>query len=225
MAFPIIDILIILVLVVFLLIGLIKGFWRSLIALCSSLVTLIIAILLSKPLSMLLDSWFHLNSSFAGAFQPGIESYINQHGYASGWMRQVLNIIMGNDYMSSVTDQTTLVNDFSLKLGQVANALICVVVLYIIIKIALFFLSKLLNKLTDNPLMQGVDKTFGAIFGLLKGTFVVFVALGIMFGISSLITPIGDWISGVMSSNPFTNVLYGWTQHLIQNILVPFVVG
>ena len=223
MAFPLIDVLIILFLVVFVIIGLVKGFWRSLIALFSSLITLIVAILLSKPLSNLMESWFHLSTALGNSFHGGVEGYITEHGYTSGWMGQVLNIIMGKDYMSAVTDQGILINDFSYKLGVIANVLICVVIVYILVKVALFFLSKLFSKLTSRGLMRGLDKTLGAIFGFVKGIFIVFVALGVMFELGSFITPIGDWLNGIMANNSVTNLLYGWTKQILQDVIIPFI--
>ena len=223
MSFPLIDILIVLVLLCFLFVGLFKGFWRSLFALCSSLLTIVLAILLSKPLSGLLQNWFQLSDAFASTFHGGIESYVNEHGYTSGWMAQAMNIIMGKDYMQHVTDQTVLVNDFSFKLGTIANVLVCIVILYILLRIALFFLSKLLKKITERGVMKGVDKSLGVVFGLVKGCVVIFMAFFVIFELSSFITPIGDWFNSALTTNRFTGVLYGWSKTIIEDVIMPFI--
>ena len=223
MAFPIVDILIILVFIVFVLVGIYKGFWRSFISLFSVFVTLILAILLAKPVSMLLQNWFGFSTTLGNSFHGDIESHVNAHG-TTGWLGQAMNIIMGKEYMSNVTDNAVLVNDFSFKLGQICNILICSVILYIIIRIVLLILAKLLKRLTENEIANGVDKSLGAVFGLLEGAVVVFVLCGIMFELCSFVIPIGDWFNGVLTHNKFTSLLYGWSTDILQNVILPFFI-
>ncbi len=224
MAFPIIDIIVVILLVCFVLMGLIKGFWRSLFALLSGFVTLILAILLAKPLASLLDGWFHIGNAFANSMHGSIESYVSEHGYSSGWMAMAMKIVLGNNYTDLVDgdDTSTLVNNFSAALGRLALVLICVVVLFILIKVLLHFLSKGLKKLTEKGVMKGVDKSLGAVFGLIRGAITVFICFAIMFELCSFITPVGDWFNGLLAYNPVSNFLYGLTKNLMQNVIVPF---
>ena len=218
MSFPIIDIIIVLLIVCFLLFGLIKGFWRSLFALLSSFVTLLLAILIAKPVASLFDGWFHISDSLAGSFHGGVESYVAEHGVA-GWMAEVMKIVLGADKFQTYNaseDKTNLINSFSQELGYLALVLICVVILYIAIKLILMLISKALKKITEKGIMKGVDKSLGAVFGLLKGIVVVFIALGVIFELSSFITPVGDWFNSMLLSNPISKWLYGITGKIIQ---------
>ncbi len=225
MSFPIIDIIVVLLLLCFLLAGLIKGLWRSLFAFLSCFVTFILAILIAKPVATLFDGWFHISDAFANSFHGGIESYVAQNGYSTGWMAEAMKILLGKDYKDLVVgdDTSTLVNNFSHALGYVALVLICVVVLYIAIRLLLKLLSKILKKITDKGVMKGVDRSLGAVFGIIKGALVVFIAFAIMFELSTFITPIGDWFNSMLASNPISKTMYGWTEHIIQNVLVPFM--
>ncbi|MBR1925766.1 MAG: CvpA family protein [Clostridia bacterium] len=223
MVFPILDVLVAMVLIIFILVGIYKGFWRSLISMFSVLVTLILAILLAKPLSMLFQNWFHFSSALGNSFHGGVESYVNANG-TGGWLGQAMNIIMGKDYMANVSDNATLVNDFSFKLGQICNILICAVVLYILIRIGLWLMSKLLKKITENEIANGVDKGLGAVFGLIKGAVSIFVLMALIFELSSFIMPVGDWFNNMLEHNKFTSLLYGWSKDIMQNVIVPFFV-
>lgn len=224
MAFPIIDIIVVILLVCFVLMGLIKGFWRSLFALLSTFVTILLAILLAKPLASLLDGWFHVSTVFANSMHGGIESYVNSHGYSSGWMAIAMKIVLGNNYKDLVEgdDTSTLVNNFSDALGHLALILICVVVLFIVLKIILHFLSKILKKITEKGVMKGVDKSLGAVFGLIRGAVTIFICFGVMFELCSFITPVGDWFNGLLAHNPVSNFLYDITKNLLQNVVIPF---
>ena len=223
MTFPIVDILIVLILIVYILVVIYKGFWRSFISMFSVFITLILAILIAKPVSMLLQNWFHFSTVLGNSFHGSIESHVNAHG-TGGWLGQAMNIIMGKEYMSHVTDNTVLVNDFSFKLGQICNILICAVVLYIIIRIVLLILAKLFKKITSNDIANGVDKSLGAVFGLIKGAVAVFILCGIMFELCSFVIPIGDWFNEILTHNKFTSLLYDWSTDILQNVILPFFV-
>jgi len=223
MTFPIVDILIVLILIVYILVGIYKGFWRSFISMFSVFITLILAILIAKPVSMLLQNWFHFSTVLGNSFHGSVESHVNAHG-TGGWLGQAMNIIMGKEYMSHVTDNTVLVNDFSFKLGQICNILICAVALYIIIRIVLLILAKLFKKITSNDIANGVDKSLGAVFGLIKGAVAVFILCGIMFELCSFVIPIGDWFNEILTHNKFTSLLYDWSTDILQNVILPFFV-
>lgn len=225
MSFPIIDIILVLLLVCFLLVGLFKGFWRSLFALLSSFVTLLLAILIAKPVASLLDGWFHISGALSNSFHGGIENYVDQHGYTNGWMAQVMRIVLGKDYQSLVVggDTTNLVNTFSHELGYITLVFICVVVLYIAIRLLLLLLSKILKKITSKGVMKGLDRSLGAVFGTFKGIVVVFIAFGVAFELSTFITAIGDWINSMLIYNPISKFVYGLTKQIIENIIMPFI--
>jgi len=224
MAFPILDVLIILVLVIYVIVGIYKGFWRSLISMFSVLITLALAALLAKPFSTLLQNWFQFSSVLGNGFHGGVESYVNANG-TGGWLGQAMNIIMGKNYMANVSDNATLVNDFSFKLGQICNILICTIFLYILIRIGISLLAKLLKKLTENEIANGVDKTLGAVFGLIKGVVTVaIVMLIVMFELGSFIIPFGEWFNSLLEYNKLTTLLYGWAKYLLQNVILPYFI-
>lgn len=225
MSFPILDIILVLLLLCFLLFGLIKGFWRSLFAFLTGFVTLVVAILLAKPLASLLDGWFHISGALANSFHGGIESYVSQHYPSLGWMGTAMNIILRKDYHTLVDgdDTSNLVNTFSQELGYLALVLICVIVLYIVIRIVLKLLSKVLKKITEKGVMKGVDKSLGAVFGLLKGVVIVFVFFGVMFELSSFITPVGEWLNSMLVSNPISKLVYGWSTTIMKDVVIPFL--
>ena len=227
MSFPIIDIILVLLLVCFLLVGLFKGFWRSLFALLSSFVTLILAILIAKPIASLFDGWFHISGALANSFHGGIANYVDQHGFPpSGWMGQAMKIVLGQQRYQELIDSgdpANLVNVFSQELGYIALVFICVVVLYIVIRLLLLLLSKILKKITEKGIMKGLDRSLGAVFGVLKGVVVILIAFGVAFELASFITAVGDWINSMMLYNPISKFVYDLAKRIIQDVIMPFV--
>lgn len=217
------DILVIGIIILFALIGFIKGFMRGFLSLFSTLVTLVLAIVIAKPLSNLFENWFGLSSAIAGSLEPSFLNFFQTNSYDSGWISQLLNIVMGSDYMATSPAVEVLAHDFSVKIGILISVAICVVILYILIRIVLWLLSKLVKKIIENRGVSGLDRIFGVVIGLGKAAVYIFVAMGIVFVLGSFITPLGAWVDNMMGNNPVAGTIYGWVKGFMQNTLLPFI--
>lgn len=222
---PWLDIILIGVLVIFGLIGLIRGFLRGVLSLFSTLVTLVLAIWLAKPVSGIVDSIFGLTNTLAGALQPTFLDFFSTNDYAVGWIAQLLAIIMGATYMSGSPTVETLSADFAHNVGNIITIAICAVVLYLIIRIVLWLLGKLFRKITQNRTISGLDRILGVFIGLAKGALYIFVVMGICFFLGSFIAPLGAWLDNMLGLNPVSHEVYGWVTGFIQNTLIPFFFG
>ena len=219
------DILIIFILVLCALIGLIRGFLRSIISLCSTLVTLVLAIWLAKPLGGVIDNWFGLSGAIASSLEPTFLNFFTTNNTSSGWVAQLISIFLGSGYMESSPSAEQIATDFSSAVGSVITIIICAVVLYILIRIVLWVLSRLFRKITRNRTIGAVDRILGTVIGLAKGFLYIFIALGIIFLLGSFITPLGAWVDNMMGQNAITSAFYGWTSSFMQNTLLPFFFG
>ncbi len=222
---PWLDILIIFILVLCALIGLIRGFLRSVISLCSTLVTLVLAIWLAKPLSGVIDGWFGLSEAIASSLEPTFLNFFATNDTSSGWVAQLISIFLGSGYMESSPPAEQIAVDFSSAVGSVITIIICAVVLYILIRVLLWVLSRLFRKITRNRTIGAVDRILGTVIGVAKGFLYIFIALGIIFLLGSFITPLGAWVDNMIGQNTITNAFYGWTSDFMQNTLLPFFFG
>lgn len=222
---PWLDIIVIGVLIIFAIIGLMRGFLRGVLSLFSTLVTLILAIWLAKPVSGIVDSLFGLTNAFAGSLEPTFLNFFTNTGYTLPWIAQLLNVIMGAEYMAGEPAVEVLSADFAHSVGQIITIIICVAVLYILIRIVLWLLGKLFRKITQNRTIGGLDRIFGVFIGVAKGFLYIFVVLGITFLLGSFIAPIGAWVDNMMGANAITHTFYHWMINFMQSTLLPFFFG
>jgi len=222
---PWLDIILIGVLVIFALVGLIRGFLRGVLSLFSTLVTLVLAIWLAKPVSGIVDSIFGLTNAFAGVLQPTFLDFFSTNDYTVGWIAQLINVIMGAGYMGTSPTVETISTDFAQNVGNIITIAICAVVLYAIIRVVLWLLGKLFKKITQNRTIGGIDRIFGIFIGLAKGALYIFVVMGIGFFLGSFIAPIGAWLDNMLGLNPVSHEVYSWVTTFIQNTLLPFFFG
>jgi len=222
---PWLDIIIIGVLVIFGIVGLIRGFLRGILSLFSTLVTLVLSIWLAKPVSGIVDNLFGLTNALAGTLEPNFLNFFSTNNYTVGWIAQLINIIMGTGYLATNPSVEVISADFAQSVGNIITIAICAVVLYIIIRIVLWLLGKLFRKITQNRAISGLDRILGVFIGLAKGFVYTFIVLGLAFFLGSFIAPIGAWVDNMMGLNPIANAFYGWVTGFMQTTLLPFFFG
>lgn len=222
---PWIDILFIVILVIFALVGLAKGFLKSLVALFSTLITLVLAIWISKPVSGLVDSLFGLSTIFGDMLEGGI--YNSFQGGIPVAFQGLVNVLMGADYMATNPDTTSIefASDFADKLGNIITIAICVVVLYFLIRFILYLLSRLFDVITQNKAVDGLDRVLGFLLGAVKGAVMLFVCFGIIYIVSTLLPSVGGSIEYYIEMNPICQSFYNWTRDIVENTLLPFFFG
>ena len=74
-------------------------------------------------------------------------------------------------------------NSFTVKLIEIAVMLL----LYIVTRIILSFISKLSDLITKLPIIKQINKTGGVIYGLIKGILIVYAILAIIYLISPMV--------------------------------------
>ena len=145
------DIVLIVIIVVFAIIGIAKGFVDSVLSIFSSLISLVIAYFLAKYVASLLNSWFKLNELFGKM----LGSWgVTEEGLA-GFSRE--------------------------KIASLITFLVSMLLVWILIKVAIWLLSKLFDSVTANSsAISGLNRALGFLFGAVKGALFVAVALGVI---------------------------------------------
>lgn len=220
---PWLDILASAVLILFALSGFFKGFWRNFLSLFSSIVVIVLAILISKPIANLLESWFHVSSGLASSLQPSFANYFQATDWHTGWIYTLLVAFLGKTYLQSEPSAEELATAFSGSVSKILVSIICMVVVFLLIKLVLWLILKFTKKLSIKKSHRILDRIFGILLGIFKGFFVIFVASWILFAIGGVITPIAGWLDNMFASNGFAGWLYKISNHILQNWIFPFL--
>ncbi|MBQ8762420.1 MAG: CvpA family protein [Clostridia bacterium] len=221
---PWVDIIFFALLVIFAIVGCVKGFLKSLLGLFSTFITLLLAIWLAKPVSGLVDSLFGLSATFGSLMQGSIHD-----AFAGGIpvvFQGLVTILMGSEYMEGA-DTTSLefAADFSFKLGEIITVVICVIILYFIIRFVLYLLGRLFDVITKSRAISGLDRVLGFVLGAAKGVLCLFVIFGVAYLISMFIPGLNDTILNVIEPNGVSSPFYNWVRDVIENTIIPFFFG
>ncbi len=223
---PWIDIAFFVILIIAAIIGCYKGFLQSVVALCGTLLTLVLSIWLSKPANGLLESWFGLNSALGSALYDTIAGYC-QGDSLSFLLDQLAKLLLGADYVEvyGSISSPEFITAFSNAIGELIGILITVAILFIIIKLIIFLLSKLFDVITKNRAINGLDRVLGFVIGAAEGFLFCFVVLGICYLLGGMIPAFGNWIGDMQALNPVVNEVYKWASELLENTIIPFFTG
>ena len=224
-----IDILIILVLVIFIIVGCIKGFVFSIISLFGTTVNFFISMCLCKPMNNFLNSAFNLQeglinkfasslSSMSSGFDVKLSTFTSQSELSSHINETIYNSNLSNfskkilDSSINLTPNTvagsdlTLNNIISTSFASFLSIIISFVLIFILIYALLWvisFLSKKANEISD---IRFTDRLLGTFFGFIRG----FIVIVLVFAILSLFNENGllSSLFNLIDNSTIANWLY-----------------
>lgn len=190
-----IDIVFIAILVIFAIIGLWRGLFDSLLALISSGVALVVAVLTAKPVAKLLNKMVSIN----------------------GWFEKTLNKTVGNEGTITLFGNTEL--SFSVKeVAEFLSIVFAIIVMFILIKLAVWLLAKLFDSVASSSnIASGLNKVLGLFFGLLRGAVFAVVALSLCCVFSST-KLIGNKIQETVDNSTVTKYVYKYVSDYTEKL-------
>ena len=234
--FSIIDVLIVLTVILFLVLGWKKGFLEKIIDMASSIFGLIASILLARPFSNVLRGWF------GESLESSISEYLMSRSgeFASELTRpNLVSALEGlslPDFMVEWIADSVDYNQITLSIIDSITPLILTLALLFIAFLTLFFgsmivffLLRLLAKgITSIPIIKQVDKILGLLFGLLKVALLISIllfVLGLVINIPAINNLIYEWLNNDMqlSTEKFRLSKYLYDNNLLKNIINVFV--
>lgn len=221
----ILDIVLICLIALTAFIGFSKGFINTLLSLVGNLGSLIASFFLAKPLVGLLNSWFGLSGAISGKLTSQIGKFFTEfssvngstilenHCSATGVFKKVLNYFINPEtvYESNVT--------LSAQLGELAGNFvtmaICIIVLFILIKLGLHFLAKVFDTLKKKSLaFSGLDRVLGLAMGVLKGLILISIVC-VIVSLLQTIPAVANALDTVFEGSNIGKPLYDFiTNHV-----------
>ena len=214
-----IDVAIIAIVLIFVIIGCVKGFVFSILSIFSSTVNFFISLFLTKPVASLLNAMFGMESSLSGNFaakltamncgfdvelatfgsQAELSSHVsetinnsNLSGFSKGILNNTVHITTEN-----VAGTTTTLNDIiSKSFAAFLTLVVSFVIVFILIYLILWIISTISKKMHKNQDVRLVDRILGFVFGLTKGFLLIVFVFGILslFNENGILAPVIDYI-------------------------------
>ncbi len=235
----ILDIIIIAVLLIFGIIGLKKGFFKSILSIFSWFICLVIACFAAKYVA----SWINGLYNFSDLIGNGISKSLTKNNEffaqsinvyeASGkdalisaipsdvnsLLKQLIKVVFSNTNvdMSSTSSIASVVGS---GLGHICMIIISGILVFIVLKIAVALLTKLFNNISKTKIIGGLNKILGLTLGLLKGGLIiiiiniVLVGLSLMPAVNKMITPL------IQDNTHVEKVIYNTTDKLFGKYVI-----
>lgn len=176
------DLILIAIVMVFVIIGYVKGLTGSLIKLASFIVAVVLALILYKPLSNVVMQKTQIDEKIETAIIQNFSKTENQkeENMPTTLVESINNKIEKEttDARNEIVEKTA--KSTTLTIMRVGTA----IAIYLAVRLVLFIVSVLAKGITQLPLLKEVDKAGGIAYGLVQGIVMVYVLLGIISLIS-----------------------------------------
>lgn len=196
----IIDVVILGIIILCTFIGYKQGLIKVAVKLVSTLVAIIIALTLYKPVSTLVIK----NTNIDEQIQTAITNKIlPEDSSLEDSKESQIDISSLPDLIISNSENT--VKSISETISTKIIELVIIIVLYLVSKLVLRFITILADLIAKLPILKQINKLGGTIYGILRGFLIIFV----IFSIISLLSPIiGEDIILNINNSFIGSILY-----------------
>lgn len=161
----VIDIIVVLFILLSVFLGYRKGLVALGIHLIAFIVALVVAFVLYRPIGALIINNTSLDENLQGTIETKLEEIINTENIEISQID-----LAGETKTEAVSEAAKTLSENIIYGGTI-------IVLFIILRIALVFVTLIANWVTELPFLKQVNKTGGIIYGLLRGILIVYLAL------------------------------------------------
>ena len=190
----IIDLIIVGILAISTFLGYQKGLTKCVIKILSFIIALVVAAVLFKPVSNFVIERTEIDDNIKQA----VINLVGKDVEESGKLKEDTNLPKAmvnyiNETVENAVDEAKN-NVVAVAAEGIAITTINIVVailLFIIVRIALMFVSALSTIITDLPIIKQIDKSGGILYGIIKAFIIIFVLLALISLISPMIEQTG----------------------------------
>lgn len=232
-----IDIIIIAVLVVFALIGLRVGFFKSVLSMISTVVIIIVSFIAANPLARLINKIYN----FIGVIAKGLRKSIVGMGEfytevipdgttgvelanriptdTNGMLRSIMKYVLKPMTASEIQGQT-VADVISGAFASIIFTIIVGIILFILIKIIVSLASKIFENMTQIKAVGAVNKVLGLLFGLLKGGLII-VTVSFVLTFLTVIPKVNKKVSPLIRDHTkVAKVVYSQTDDMVEKYVI-----
>ena len=239
------DAIIIVVMLIFIIFGIKKGFMLSVIDLFGFFVNFVIALFLSKPMTSFLNycgmggsitsSLHEKYAGFGESFVTNLKTYAQETGsnitdfvndainsspltnFGKKLFNGTINNGLSDKLAASANENITLADIMSKSVAQFITVVVAFVICFVVIYLILLLLKALTKKLQQSSFINTFDKIFGACFGAVKGFifFVLFFAVLSFFSDNGILGSVIQYINN--------SAIGGWLRSNVNTFMNEYI--
>jgi uncharacterized membrane protein required for colicin V production len=234
--FGVVDVVIVLSVIAFAVIGWKKGFLLKIVEMASSIFGLIASILLARPFAKVLDGWFGAAlgtkiNTYLASLGPAFSAQLSQANVQSALEGLKLPTFMV-DWIVGAINYDAIASSVLDAIAPIIKSLALVVIAFIMLffgSMIVFVLLKVLAKMvTSIPVIKQIDKVLGVLFGLFKIAALIYILLfilGLLITIPAINNAIGPFLYTDMQLDTDKFRLSKWlyNNNILKNFINVFV--
>lgn len=217
----IIDIVIIAILIIFSIIGLKKGFFKTVLSVFSWSVCLFIAIFTAKYVAGWINGLYNFSNLIGNGISKSLiksneffAQSINVYqaggkdaliaaipGDVNALVKQLIKVAFSNTNVD-MTSSDSIGSVVGLGLGQISMIVISGILVFIVLKIAIALLSKLFDHMSKTKIIGGLNRFLGMVLGLLRGALIIIVINLTLVGLS-LVPTVNKLTTPIIQENTY----------------------
>ena len=213
-----IDLIVILILIIFAIIGYKRGLIQSIITLCSSIVALVLSFIVYPIINMLLKLTPLYTSIYEGVFKKvegidfgkGIQSQGNAIIENITWLPKFLTMQIKNNNntaMYELLGVKTIQEYVSMYIANMIISMLAILITWFLLKVILVAVLRMLGSIIEHlPIISSFNHGGGLLFGLVKGILTLSV-IGLIIPLF-ITLPVFQDISQSIESSGLTKWMY-----------------
>lgn len=203
----IIDLIIVLIMLLFIFLGYKRGLVKVAFKLCTFFIAIIVAFVFYKPVAKLVIA----NTNIDETIETAITRKILPEGAT-----ETQEVDLSQDLPSILLKNSSdTVQSISKSFTNTIIETACLLLIFIIVKIVLKFVTALADLIAKLPILKQFNKLGGTLYGIIEGLFIVFLG----FAIISLIAPMLDSsVLDAINSSTLGSICYN--NNLLLKIIV-----
>ena len=203
----IIDLIIVLIMLLFIFLGYKRGLVKVAFKLCTFFIAIIVAFVFYKPVAKLVIA----NTNIDETIETAITRKILPEGAT-----ETQEVDLSQDLPSIILKNSSdTVQSISKSFTNTIIETACMLLIFIIVKIVLKFVTALADLIAKLPILKQFNKLGGTLYGIIEGLFIVFLG----FAIISLIAPMLDSsVLDAINSSTMGSICYN--NNLLLKIIV-----
>lgn len=202
------DLIVIGIIALFTFLGYKQGLVKSAIKILSFFIAIVVALVVYKPISNVIITKTSIDDNIRNAIIEKIKPEGIEKDEEIKIESNINLDILGNATVNTIEG---IADAFTIKLIETLTLL----VIFIIIKIALRFITALSDLITKLPLLKQVNKLGGFIYGIFRGILIVYTILAIVYLITPLLNK--EFINNI-DKTIITKELYN--NNIVLNIII-----
>lgn len=234
----IIDVFVVLAFVIFAILGFKKGFLRSVLSLFSWVVCLGLAIWLAKYVAVWINGIYDFSGLIGGKISNGLiksNAFYAQaiNVYEAGGKESLIAALpKDNKFIAQISEavfstsnvnmssEATIASVLGTTLGHVCMIVISGILVFIVLKFAVFFLLKLVKNIEQTTVIGGLNKLLGLLLGLIRAS-VIIIAINCLLVALTLIPAANKVITPTINNNTYVEkVIYKQTDKLFGKYVI-----